>query len=163
MVEKLVGPDRIPQPGPILTQNGVRVGTHNGLHHYTIGQRRGLHVSTGSRVYVTDIQTTTNTLVIGSADDLKAHGLHGIRCRWNGGTPPEGLVHAQVQIRYRHRPVAVSFMAKGETVEAYFTDPQSAVTPGQAVVFYDDDRVIGGGWIESALHENPMISSPFEV
>jgi tRNA-specific 2-thiouridylase len=163
VVEKLVGPDRVPQPGPILNQEGLRMGTHNGLHHYTIGQRRGLHIATGSRVYVTDIQTETNTLVIGSTDDLKAHGLYGIRCRWNGGTPPKGLVNAQVQIRYRHRPVPVNFMAKGKTVEAYFSDPQTAVTPGQAVVFYDDDRVIGGGWIESALHESSMAISPFEV
>lgn len=151
VIETLVGEDRVPQAGPIVDESGKRVGAHNGLHHYTIGQRRGLGVSTGERIYVVDIQPETRTLVVGSAESLKAQGLKALNCRFREEESLVGVQEITAQIRYRNRGVSAQLIARGAAAEVYFLSPQSAVTPGQAVVFYRDNEVIGGGWIEEAI------------
>lgn len=151
VIEKVVGADRIPESGPIIDQQGNKVGAHNGLHHYTIGQRRGVGVSTGERVYVVDIRPETRTLVVGTADALKAQGLKALNCRYREGDSLLGVREVTAQIRYRNRGVTAQLMTRGEVAEVYFDSPQNAVTPGQAVVFYREDEVIGGGWIEEAI------------
>ena len=151
VIEKLVGPEKTPKSGPIVDVNGNKVGAHNGLHHYTIGQRRGLGVSTGERVYVVDIQPETRTLVVGSSEHLQAQGLRALNCRYRNDATVVGLQDITAQIRYRNRGVSAQLMARGQAAEVFFSLPQSAVTPGQAVVFYKDQEVIGGGWIEEAI------------
>jgi tRNA-specific 2-thiouridylase len=151
VVEEVVGPERTPQPGPILDLSGRQVGTHQGLHNYTIGQRRGLHLSTGERVYVVSIDPARRALIVGPAEALKVHGLVATGCVWSGGEPPAGAVEVVAQIRYRHAGAAGTLLARGDLAELYLSDPQPAVTPGQAVVFYVGERVVGGGWIERAL------------
>ena len=151
VVEELVGEERTPQAGPIFKLTGERVGTHKGLHHYTIGQRRGLHVATGERVYVLDIRTEDNALIVGEAEALKVDGLVASGCQWAGGEAPIGGLPVSAQIRYRHVGAGATLMARGEGAELYFDEPQPAVTPGQAVVFYQGERVVGGGWIERAI------------
>ena len=169
VIERLVGESRVPQPGPIIDQEGRRVGTHNGLHHYTIGQRRGLKLSSAERVYVVDIRPEEQTLVVGPVDALNVHGLRALRCRWGTAGAPERMRSVTTQIRYRHRGTTSTLMARGERAEVYFNTPQPAVTPGQAAVFYDGDKVIGGGWIETSIREeasaesNPNADEPLET
>jgi tRNA-specific 2-thiouridylase len=151
VVERVVGADRVPQPGPIVDLAGKRVGAHQGLHHYTIGQRRGVGVSTGERVYVVGIEPETRTLVVGPPEALHSSGLRAERCRFRDHQESIGVHEVHAQIRYRHKGVLAQLIAKGQTVELIFEESLSAVTPGQAVVFYRDDEVIGGGWIEEAL------------
>ena len=158
VVEALVGPERTPQPGPIIDLNGRVVGTHQGLHNYTIGQRRGLHVATGERVYVVDIKPETRTLVVGPPEALKVHGLIASGCRWAGDAPPLGAAQVSAQIRYRHVGASATLIARGDEAELYFDMPQAAVTPGQAVVFYEGERVVGGGWIERPIDEASVVS-----
>ena len=152
IVEKVVGAERVPQPGPIMNLAGEKVGAHQGLHHYTIGQRRGVGVSTGQRVYVVGIEPETRTLVVGPPEALRSTGLRAERCRFRDEHESIGVYEVNAQIRYRHKGVPAQLIAKGQSVELMFEEPLSAVTPGQAVVFYRDDEVIGGGWIEEALN-----------
>lgn len=158
VIEKLVGPDRIPQAGPIVDLNGRQVGTHQGLHHYTIGQRRGLHVATGERVYVVDLKPEQQTLVVGPPEALKVHGLVAASCQWAGGEAPIGATPVSAQIRYRHMGAEATLLARGSDAELYFEMPQPAVTPGQAVVFYQEEKVVGGGWIERPIDEDSAVS-----
>lgn len=158
VIEELVGPDRVPEAGPIVDLNGRQVGQHQGLHHYTIGQRRGLHVATGERVYVVDIQPDRRTLVVGPPEALKVHGLVASSCQWAGGEPPIGATVVSAQIRYRHVGAEATLLARGSEAELYFEMPQAAVTPGQAAVFYQGERVVGGGWIERAIDEGAEVS-----
>ncbi len=134
-------------PGPIQTTSGNVVGEHQGLPFYTVGQRRGLGVAAGEPLYVTEVGTDLNTLVVGSRQEAMASSctldqLNWLRC------PPTGDLQTTVQIRYRHPPVeAMVELLDGARARVVFRDPQFAVTPGQAAVFYDGDTVIGGGWI----------------
>ncbi|MBM4292466.1 MAG: tRNA 2-thiouridine(34) synthase MnmA [Deltaproteobacteria bacterium] len=151
VVEEVAGPDRAPRPGPILDLRGRQVGTHEGLHHYTVGQRRGLHLATGERVYVLSLDVARDALVVGPLDALRVQGLVAEGCVWAGGAPPAAGGAVTAQIRYRHAGAAGALVARGDHAEVYFDAPQPAVTPGQAVVFYDGARVVGGGWIARAL------------
>ena len=151
VIEKVVGKEKVPQSGPIVDLLGKKVGMHNGLHHYTIGQRRGVGVSTGERVYVIDIKPETKTLVVGPSESLLAQGLRALNCRFRDQSSLIGMRDVIAQIRYRNRGVHAQLISRGEAAEVYFSQPQSAVTPGQAVVFYEDDEVIGGGWIEESI------------
>ena len=160
VVEEVVGEERTPSSGPILNSSGQRVGTHNGLHHYTIGQRRGVGVSTGQRSYVIDIRPSEKTLVIGSLDELSADGLIARGCTWSGH-PPQQTIEVLAQLRYRHKGVKASVIAKGDVATLSFVAPERAITPGQAVVFYDGERVMGGGWIDRQLGEPAR--SPFAI
>ncbi|VTS08596.1 tRNA 2-thiouridine(34) synthase MnmA [Tuwongella immobilis] len=143
-------PERI-QPGEFVDRQGHVLGKHDGIEAFTIGQRKGLGVATGSRRYVLEIIPESRQVVLGDADELLAPGLEASRINWLIDIPESGL-RCEIKIRYRHTPAPGTITATptgGAIVQ--FDEPQSAITPGQAVVFYDGPRVLGGGWIEHAL------------
>jgi tRNA-uridine 2-sulfurtransferase len=139
-------------PGELVDLEGHILGRHRGLEHYTVGQRRGLGVPAREPYYVAEIHPGTNRVVLGYKQETMSAGLRAVRLNWLI-EPPGGELQAQAVIRYRHPGVAAQIapLRPGE-VEVIFAMPQSAVAPGQAVVFYDrDDRVLGGGWIEERI------------
>jgi tRNA-specific 2-thiouridylase len=138
--------------GNIVDTMGKVLAQHDGIEKFTIGQRKGLGFGSGARRYVLQIVPDSNTVVVGDREDLLATGLIASRVNWLIEPPSAEPLSCQVKIRYRH-PAAPAQVTAGENGEAHvtFAEPQSAVTPGQAVVFYDGDRVLGGGWIERAL------------
>jgi tRNA-uridine 2-sulfurtransferase len=138
--------------GHIVDTSGKVLAEHNGIEQFTIGQRKGLGFAAGERRYVLKIVPGDNDVVIGPREELLASGLEASGVNWLLDAPPQGELTCQAKIRYRHTaaPARVTARAKGR-VKVEFATPQSAVTPGQAVVFYDGSRVLGGGWIETAL------------
>jgi len=147
-------PDLV-RPGPILDLDGNELGRHEGIVHFTIGQRRGLGIAVGEPRYVVAIRAEDAAVIVGPAEALRSRGLAAEEVVWHETAPAEPI-RADVQIRYRH-PAAPAWIARpdGETdgggrAEVTFDEPQTAVTPGQAAVFYRDDRVLGGGWIREA-------------
>ncbi len=145
-------PDLV-RPGPILDLEGRELGRHEGIVHFTIGQRRGLGVAVGAPRYVVEIRPETAAVVIGPAEACRAAGLAAEEVVWHAPAPTEG-VRAEVQVRYRHTAAPATVLAVGpDGAEVRFDVAQHAVTPGQAAVFYEGDRVLGGGWIARALRD----------
>lgn len=145
-------PQAAGHPGPFVNAAGEVVGQHRGTHAYTIGQRRGLGVSGSERRYVTAIDPQRAIVTLGHAADVLGTRLTAHNCNWIRARPAIGEVwRAEAKIRAQHTPAAcrVTVTAAG-TAQIDFDVPQSAITPGQAVVLYDGDSVIGGGWIESS-------------
>ena len=143
-------PDRV-TAGAIVDRNGQVLAQHQGIEQFTIGQRKGLGFGSAGRRYVLEIVPARNEVVIGEHDDLLAGGLIASRVNWLVDTPTEPRA-CQAKIRYRHTPCPAEVVAKPDgLVEVRFAQPQLAVTPGQAVAFYEGSRVLGGGWIERAL------------
>lgn len=138
--------------GSFVDPSGQVLGAHDGIERFTIGQRKGLGIATGERRYVLKIVPATNEVMLGDRDGLLASRLRATAVNWFIDVPGHDL-SCQVKIRYKHQPVAAQVCAEGEGEGAVvqLDTPQSAVTPGQAVVFYDGSRVLGGGWIEAAL------------
>jgi tRNA-specific 2-thiouridylase len=136
--------------GEVVDADGRVLGSHQGAARYTVGQRRGLGVSTGNRTYVLEVDAPRNRVVVGPAELLARRGLAAERVSWVADRP-DGPVEATVRIRYRGTdvPAVVEPVGAGASVE--FRTPQAAVTPGQSVVFYDGDEVLGGGIIREAL------------
>lgn len=139
--------------GAIVEKDGTVLGEHDGIDRFTVGQRKGLGVAAGRKRFVLEVVPETRTVVVGDAEDLLANGLVASRVNWLIDPPTEPLP-CTAKIRYRHAggPATVAAAADGGATVS-FAEPQSAVTPGQAVVFYDGPRVLGGGWIESATQE----------
>jgi tRNA-specific 2-thiouridylase len=137
------------QPGPIRDREGRIIGEHQGFFRYTVGQRRGLRIAAGDPIYVTRIDPFSNTVHTGSRQDLACSRLTAVGLSWHIPKPNVGEeIFADTQIRYSHKaaPAKITILDLDRaTVE--FSTPQYAVTPGQAVVFYDGEMVIGGGWI----------------
>jgi tRNA-specific 2-thiouridylase len=137
--------------GRIVDTGGKVLGEHDGIERFTVGQRKGLGVAAGSRRYVLKIVPGDNEVVVGEKEDLLAGGLRAGQVNWLTDVPA-GALGCSVKIRYRHTPVPCTVTALAdEAAHVEFRTPQSAVTPGQAVVFYDGTRVLGGGWIDEAL------------
>ncbi len=142
------------EPGPIVDASGRVLGRHRGLVGYTIGQREGLGIACGKPMYVVAIDRAQNRLVVGSAMELLSRRCDLQDVNWVSIAPPAQPVRALVKIRSRHAGGLATVTprgAAGATVE--FDEPQPAVTPGQAAVCYDDELVLGGGWI--ALPPSP--------
>ncbi|MDI6907437.1 MAG: tRNA 2-thiouridine(34) synthase MnmA [Thermoanaerobacterales bacterium] len=139
-------------PGPIRTVDGRVVGEHRGLPFYTIGQRRGLRVALGYPVYVLGFVREENALIVGPADALRQREMAVGEVHFIAGCPPAQEFSAEVQIRYHARPARAQVFTAGGTTEArvLFCEPQTAITPGQAAVFYEGDKVLGGGLIKAA-------------
>lgn len=139
-------PDR-ETAGVFVDSAGQVMGTHDGYERFTVGQRKGLGVATGSRRYVLEIIPESRQVVLGDVQDTLGNGLLANSINWLI-QPPTGEVHCSAKIRYRHTPAPAIVRPVGDGVEVHFNEPQSAITPGQAVVFYDGERVLGGGWID---------------
>jgi len=136
------------ETGDIVTTTGEVLGRHNGLHHYTVGQRRGLGFATGRPVYVVSLDRANNRLVVGEDADLRSSICDVRNVNWIPFAMPEGPVEAMVRIRNRHEPAAAEITALDATsARVIFREPQRAITPGQAAVFYSGGKVLGGGWI----------------
>jgi tRNA-specific 2-thiouridylase len=137
--------------GTIVEKDGTVLGEHDGIDRFTIGQRRGLGVSAGRKRFVLEIIPETQTVIVGDQEDLLASGLEASGVNWLTDPPTEPL-RCTTKIRYRHSGVAATLTALQDgAADVRFDEPQAAVTPGQAVAFYDGTRVLGGGWIEKAV------------
>jgi tRNA-uridine 2-sulfurtransferase len=135
--------------GNITDTAGKTLGQHGGIHQFTIGQRKGLGLSKGIPLYVVKIDATDNSVTVGGKNELGRGTLTASGVNWIAGAPPSGPVRAAAQIRHRHQEAPGLLTPHGaDRAEMLFDEPQIAVTPGQAVVFYDGDAVIGGGWID---------------
>ena len=134
--------------GELVTTTGEVVGTHDGIHNFTVGQRKGLGVATGSPLYVLEIRGDKRQVVVGGADELLSRTLRAKRLNWIAINNLSEPMRVSVKIRHRHEP-ASALVEKISDDEALvtFDTPQRAITPGQAAVFYDGDVVVGGGWI----------------
>ena len=136
------------RPGPIVDTNGHILGEHRGHPLYTIGQRKGLGLAAGRPVYVVDILPDTNTIVVGDDEELLSDRLIADGVNWHSADAPAGEVRGQAKIRYRQEATpAVITPCEPGVVRVDFEYPQRAVTPGQSVVFYDGETVLGGGII----------------
>jgi tRNA-uridine 2-sulfurtransferase len=147
----LFQPDEI-RPGPILDEAGREVGRHEGIVRYTIGQRKGLKLYGPDPVYVLSIDAARNALIVGPRERLFRRELMADRLNWLIPDPPAGAVRAITgRIRSNHTaaPATLEVITGGE-VRVIFDEPQSAITPGQAVVFYEGDQVLGGGLIRDS-------------
>jgi tRNA-specific 2-thiouridylase len=138
--------------GHIVDTEGNWQADHDGIEQFTIGQRKGLGFAAGERRYILRILPSTNEVVVGTHNQLARHSLEASRVNWLIHPLPSRPINCTVKIRYRHQAVpAMLECLPGQCVHVDFTEPQHAVTPGQAVVFYDGSRVLGGGWIEGEL------------
>ena len=134
--------------GELVTTTGEVVGTHGGIHNFTVGQRKGLGVATGSPLYVLEIRGDQHQVVVGGGDELFSRTLRAKAVNWIAIDDLRAPMRVQAKIRHRHEAAdAVLEKIGNNEVLAMFDQPQRAITPGQAVVFYDGDVVVGGGWI----------------
>jgi tRNA-specific 2-thiouridylase len=135
--------------GPVLDKGGRTLGRHGGVHRFTVGQRRGLGLTSARPLYVLRLEAETRALVVGDEEDLRADRLLARDVSWLSVARPQEPVRARARIRYRHAEAeAVVRPLDGGRAEVRFDSPQRAVTPGQAVVFYDGEVCLGGGVIE---------------
>lgn len=138
---------KIPE-GNFVWTDGTVIGRHKGITHYTVGQRKHLGLSMGRPVVVTKICPDTNEVVIGEEQDVFCQSLRANRLNWMAAEQPKGEARFLAKIRYNHKGALCSVRMTGEhEAECIFDEPVRAVTPGQAVVFYDGDYVAGGGTI----------------
>jgi tRNA-specific 2-thiouridylase len=136
-------------PGAIVDERGRRLGQHAGIHRFTVGQRKGLGVSSTAPLYVLQIDAASGNVTVGPRSSLDRTTLTASQVNWVAVSAPMSWLPVTAQIRHRHIPAAGRVRALEQSrAEFVFDTPQPAVTPGQAVVFYDDDVVIGGGWID---------------
>jgi tRNA-specific 2-thiouridylase len=136
--------------GDMVTSDGQVVGEHSGVHHFTVGQRRGLKVAAGEPLYVISTEPATRRVIIGRNDDLLRSKMHVNQVNWISIAPPSEPLRAEVKIRNRHTPAPAEIIPTTDPsrIEVRFDDPQRAVTPGQGAVLYSGDLVLAGGWIE---------------
>lgn len=142
------------RPGDVIDGDGKVLGQHRGVPHYTIGQRRGLGIAAGKPIYVTNVNAATNTVTVGDADALRTRSLVANRANFLVDVPE--TFRATAKIRYLHHDAPAAIERTGEhTVRVTFDEPQRAVTPGQVVVLYDGEMVLGGGWIVAPSDDPP--------
>jgi tRNA-specific 2-thiouridylase len=135
--------------GAIRSVDGQVVGHHEGVHRFTVGQRKGLGLSSPVRLYVVGIDASEQTVTVGPREALERVSLEASGVNWIAGAPPAPGTRVTARIRYRHREALASLHPGSDrTVHVRFDEPQHAVAPGQAVVFYDGETVLGGGWID---------------
>jgi tRNA-uridine 2-sulfurtransferase len=136
--------------GEMVTSDGRVIGEHSGVHNFTVGQRKGLGIATGSPLYVIQIKNDTRQVVVGNDEQLFSRTLRARRVNLISVAELPGPMRVAVKIRHKHQPAPAVVESTGaDEVLVTFDDPQRAITPGQAAVFYDGDVVVGGGWIES--------------
>jgi tRNA-specific 2-thiouridylase len=138
-----------PRGGTLVSAGGAVLGTHDGIHRFTVGQRRGLGLSSPAPLYVLEIKPDEREVVVGPREALNQAQLTASGVNWISGNPERSWRRVSAQIRHRHAAASGRVRALDEgRAEVEFDVPQTAITPGQAVVFYDGDIVVGGGWIE---------------
>jgi tRNA-specific 2-thiouridylase len=134
--------------GEIVTETGEVIGHHNGVHQFTIGQRKGLGFAAGKPLYVLSIDPQKNRVVVGDDDALRTTTFEVEGVNWVSIEKPASPVRASVKIRHKHEAAPATVEAlEGDRARVTFDSPQRAITPGQGAVFYEGDRVLGGGWI----------------
>ena len=134
--------------GPVILADGRQIGDHEGVHFYTIGQRRGINIPFGEPLYVVELKAQENVVVVGSKDSLRRKGLRADDINMLSSAV-EG--EAQAKVRYRQKEEKCSYTVRGGLLEVLFNEPTSSVTPGQSVVLYDGDTVLGGGTIREII------------
>ena len=135
-------------PGNFVDTEGNIIGTHQGIIHYTVGQRKGLGLSMGKPVFVVAIRTETNEVVIVDNSDVFSQKLYANNLNFMSVERIEGSIRARGKIRYSQEGAMCTVrMIDNNTLECTFDEPQRAITPGQALVLYDGDNVLGGGTI----------------
>ncbi len=147
-VVETLRPEAVPGGGEIVDGEGRVLGTHEGIHHYTVGQRRGLALSAPEPLYVRSLDPARNRVVVGPKAALERREVRVRGVSWTRSTPPDGPFEASVRVRYRHggAPATVVPEADGGA-RVVFDPPIDSVAPGQAAVFDRGDEVVGGGWI----------------
>lgn len=134
--------------GQMVSTSGEVLGSHDGIHNFTIGQRKGLGLSSPTPLYVIQIDSSSHEVTVGGEPELLSAELLAKGLNWISIPQLQGSMRVTVKIRHRHEPAAATIsMVDEETVRAVFDEPQRAVTPGQSAVFYSGDEVVGGGWI----------------
>ena len=142
--------------GEFVSPGGAVIGRHEGHQHFTVGQRKGLRVAAGYPLYVIDIDAQSNRVMLGEKDALLKRTLVAREINLLDDSLQVGgdAIRCTAKIRYNHQPVSATAVRTGaDELKVTFDEPQSAVTPGQAVVLYDGDAVIGGGWIDMAAND----------
>jgi tRNA-uridine 2-sulfurtransferase len=139
----------VARAGAIIDEQGLEIGTHGGVHRFTVGQRKGLGIASTLPLYVLRIDPEVGTVTVGTRDALEQPRLTASGVNWISTDAPQSAIRVSAQIRHRHTPAAGCVRALPDgRAEMVFDEPQRAITPGQAVVFYDAETVVGGGWIE---------------
>jgi tRNA-specific 2-thiouridylase len=134
--------------GEIVTEDGAVLGHHNGVHNFTIGQRKGLGFAAGKPLYVLAIDRENNRVVVGDDESLCTTTCEVQEVNWISVKVPSEPLRASVKIRHKHSPAEATITALDAThARIVFDTPQRAITSGQGAVFYDGERVLGGGWI----------------
>ncbi len=140
------------QRGEIVTRDGEVIGEHAGVHHFTVGQRKGLGIAAREPLYVISTEPMTQRVIVGGNDDLQRGEFCASQVNWISIAAPAEPIRAQVRIRNKHLPAPATLYpfegSGGARVRVVFDEPQRAVTPGQGAVFYNGELVLGGGWIE---------------
>jgi tRNA-specific 2-thiouridylase len=140
--------ERLPGTGEIVDTRGRVIGAHTGIHRYTIGQRRGIGIADERPLYVISLEAEKNRVTVGSQEELLSQEFTAAGVNWIALEDPQEPVKAEVRVRYRHTPALANIPPLVEhRVQVIFDEPQRAITPGQATVFYRGDEVVGGGWI----------------
>ena len=140
-----------PQPGDIVDTQGKVLGRHDGLAQYTVGQRQGLGLTLNKRIYVLKLDTTGNRLVVGTEDQLLSNVLSTSKLIWVSGEAPPEPISITAKVRYKSPEAVAKLNLSDEMARVQFHQPQRAIAPGQAVVFYQGDAVLGGGIIENRV------------
>ena len=134
--------------GEVITTQGAVVGRHSGVHNFTVGQRKGLGVSSPSPLYVIQVDSAARRIVIGPDEALHSRTLRAHKLNWIALDDLREPIRVAIKIRHKHEAAMATLEKAGEDEAlATFDEPQRAITPGQAAVFYDGDVVVGGGWI----------------
>lgn len=144
--------ERLPGSGEIVDRNGRVIGKHEGIHRYTVGQRRGIGISDARPLYVLSVDPNLNRVTVGSSEELLSSEFTAAGVNWIALDNPSEPVRADVRVRYRHTAAPATITPREDSrAHIIFDEPQRAITPGQATVFYRGDEVVGGGWIVRSL------------
>lgn len=136
--------------GRFVDRAGNVLGVHRGILRYTVGQRKGLGISAGRPLYVVAIDAERNEVVLGTEEETLSASATALRATFVAGAPPSPEFRSVAKVRYRHPGAMATVRCEGDRLNVVFDEPQKSVTPGQALVLYDGDEVLGGGWIECA-------------
>ena len=150
----------MPQAGEIVDSQGNQLGTHQGVEYFTIGQRHGLGVATGERLFVVRVEADTGRVVLGREEELLQDRVWVSRVNYVSGVAPELPIAVTAKLRYRAPAMPATLEPRGQEALLHFERPQRAVTPGQAAVFYHGDELLGGGFIERGLSDSPGDQQP---